>query len=123
MADNDIILCSIHAEMVKAYKKGTNDTRMPGGIAVDDFDSFHEMIHHEESGRWFTPGYMDGLFAGLNIGLPPVFLFGSKSMAKKVGHDVVSGAKRICLAISEPFAGSDVAGIVTKATKSDDGKH
>lgn len=123
LADNDLILCSIHPEFVRAYKKSTNDSRMPGGIAVDDFDSFHEMIKHEESGRWLTPGYCDGLFAGLNIGLPPIFLFGSKAMAKKVGHEVISGAKRICLAISEPFAGSDVAGILTTAVKSPDGKH
>lgn len=44
-------------------------------------------------------------------------------MAMQVGQEVISGSKRICLAISEPFAGSDVAGLVTVATKSSDGTH
>lgn len=82
------------------------------------------MIKHEESGRWFPSGLIDGLFAGLIIGIAPVFLFSpSNEIKMKVGNEVMSGAKRICLAISEPFAGSDVAGLVTTAEKSADGKH
>ena len=37
--------------------------------------------------------------------------------------EVLSGEKRICLAISEPVAGSDVAAIETTAVKTPDGKH
>lgn len=36
---------------------------------------------------------------------------------------VLRGEKNICLAISEAFAGSDVAGMKTTAKKSADGKH
>jgi len=43
-------------------------------------------------------------------------------MGQKVMREVFSGEKRICLAISEPFAGSDVAGLKTTAVKSADGK-
>lgn len=35
---------------------------------------------------------------------------------------MLSGDKHICLAISEPGAGSDVAGITTRGVKSADGK-
>ena len=37
--------------------------------------------------------------------------------------EVLSGQKRICLAITEPSAGSDVRNITTVAEKTPDGKH
>lgn len=61
--------------------------------------------------------------AGSVIGLPPVLNFGSKAIKEKVVPDVLSGKKLICLAISEAFAGSDVAGLKTTARKTEDGKH
>lgn len=61
--------------------------------------------------------------AGSVIGLPPVLNFGSDEIKKRVIPDVLSGQKLICLAISEAFAGSDVAGLRTAATKTEDGKH
>jgi alkylation response protein AidB-like acyl-CoA dehydrogenase len=61
--------------------------------------------------------------AGSLIGLPPVLNFGSEEIKKKVIPEVLSGQKLICLAISEAFAGSDVAGLKTTATKTEDGKH
>lgn len=39
-----------------------------------------------------------------------------------VVHDVLSGKSRMALAITEPDAGSDVRGLQTEATLSDDGK-
>jgi hypothetical protein len=44
-------------------------------------------------------------------------------MKERVAPDVLSGKARICLAISEPEGGSDVANIVTTAVKSPDGSH
>lgn len=61
--------------------------------------------------------------AGSVIGLPPVLNFGSAEIKAKVIPEVLSGQKPICLAISEAFAGSDVAGLKTTATKTEDGKH
>lgn len=61
--------------------------------------------------------------AGSLIGLPPVLNFGSEEIKKKVIPEVLSGQKLICLAISEAFAGSDVAGLKTTARKTEDGKH
>jgi alkylation response protein AidB-like acyl-CoA dehydrogenase len=37
--------------------------------------------------------------------------------------EVLSGKKLICLAVTEAFAGSDVAGLKTTATKTADGKY
>ena len=64
-----------------------------------------------------------GLMAGSVIGLPPVLNFGSDALKSRVVSDVLSGRRLICLAISEAFAGSDVAGLKTTAVKTEDGKH
>jgi alkylation response protein AidB-like acyl-CoA dehydrogenase len=64
-----------------------------------------------------------GLQAGAIIGLPPVLNFGRPEVKARVVPEVLSGKKFICLAISEAFAGSDVMGLKTTATKSEDGKH
>lgn len=61
--------------------------------------------------------------SGSVIGLPPVLNFASEAVKAKVIPDVLSGQKPICLAISEAFAGSDVAGLRTTAVKTEDGKH
>ncbi len=64
-----------------------------------------------------------GVFGSAEIdsmALPPIVKFGSEAMKKKIVRDVVEGRKHIALAISEPWAGSDVAGIRTTATR--DGK-
>ncbi len=57
------------------------------------------------------------------IGLPPVMNFGSPELQAKVVPDVLAGKKFISLAISEAFAGSDVAGLKCTAKKTEDGKH
>ncbi|KAJ3120031.1 hypothetical protein HK098_004924 [Nowakowskiella sp. JEL0407] len=95
---------------------------LPGGVKPEEFDYFHELIVHQENTRTGAPGFSDGLGAGLVIGLPPVMHFGPKWMKEKVIHEVLRGEKRICLAISEPNAGSDVAAITTTAKKSPCGK-
>lgn len=61
--------------------------------------------------------------SGTVIGLPPVLNFGNPAIKNKVVSEVLSGERPICLAISEAFAGSDVAGLKTYAQKTEDGKH
>ena len=61
--------------------------------------------------------------SGSVIGLPPVLNFGLPEIKAKVVPEVLGGKKLICLAISEAFAGSDVAGLRTTAVKTADGKH
>jgi len=49
--------------------------------------------------------------------------FGSDYLKEKTCMPVLSGEKAICLAITEPHAGSDVANLTTTAVKTPDGKH
>jgi len=95
--------------------------KIPGGVKPEEFDYFHEMIIHQEFLRLGTPGWLDGLMGGLCISLPCILNFGSDDMKATVGKEILLGDKQSCLAISEPYAGSDVAGIRTTADKVDGG--
>jgi alkylation response protein AidB-like acyl-CoA dehydrogenase len=90
---------------------------------VVQFDQFHELIMGQEVIRINARGYHDGLGGGTYIGLPPVINFGRGEIRDRVVNEVLEGKKNVCLAISEAFAGSDVAGLKCTAVKSADGKY
>ena len=94
------------------------------GVAVkpEQFDAFHEMIGTEELSRVGSGGLAWGLFGGLSIGLPPVLLFGDQQLRDRVDKPCLTGEKIICLAVTEPSAGSDVANLKCTAVKSACGK-
>ncbi|KAJ3491781.1 hypothetical protein NLI96_g451 [Meripilus lineatus] len=113
---------NIHAMRMGPGKHLKGLTLMGGIVKPEEFDYFHEMIVTQEMTRHGARGYGDGLNAGGVIGLPPVMNFGSPALREKIVPEVLSGKKFICLAISEAFAGSDVQGLRTTATKTPDGK-
>jgi acyl-CoA dehydrogenase len=65
-------------------------------------------------------GGSGGLLASLfshNIGLPPVFRYGSEALQQQVIPPVLRGEKIAALAITEPSGGSDVAALRCTATR------
>lgn len=68
-------------------------------------------------------GPSGSLTTGMSFGVPPILKFGNKQLQERFLPDALTGKVRFCIAITEPEAGSDVANILTTATKSDDGKH
>ena len=97
--------------------------KLAGGLRPEQFDVWAELIAIEEVSRCGSGGVVWGLFGGLSIGLPPVQKFGSKALQQKVVRPCLMGEKVICLAITEPYAGSDVASIQCEAKLSADGTH
>jgi alkylation response protein AidB-like acyl-CoA dehydrogenase len=99
-------------------------TLMNGVVSSEEFDYFHEMVLNQELCRTVARSFNDGNLGGMVIGLPAV-LFHAKNAAvrERVTNECLMGKKMICLAISEAFAGSDVAGLKTTAVKSADGSH
>ena len=96
-----------------------------GSVENSKFDYFHELIVHEEFSNAFFGAdvYEKSYIGGMVIGTPPVMNFGSPALQSRILPPILTGEKRIVLAISEPFAGSDVAQIKCTAKKSADGKH
>lgn len=95
-------------------------TLMGGIVKPEEFDYFHESIIHTEIGRTCSRAVVDGMLAGLVIGLPPVLNFGSPELIAQVVPEALAGTKYIALAISEAFAGSDVGGLQTTAVRDGD---
>lgn len=114
---------NMHAMRLGPGKHLKGLTLMGGVVSPEEFDYFHELVCIQEISRCGQRGYGDGLQSGAVIGLPPIMNFGSQELKSKIIPEVLSGKKFICLAISEAFAGSDVAGLQTRATKSSDGKY
>lgn len=68
-------------------------------------------------------GPSGSLTTGIAFGAPPIFKFGSDELQGRFLPALLLGKRRICIAITEPDAGSDVANLSTTATKSADGKY
>lgn len=113
---------NMHAMRMGPGKHLQGRVLMNGLVKPEEFNYFHELIITQEFARSSLRGYGDGLLGGKVIGLPPVINFGSDELKARVVPEVLEGKKFICLAISEAQAGSDVMGLQTTATKSEDGK-
>ncbi len=96
--------------------------KIPDCLEGAKLDVFHEFIVTDELSRCGSGGVCWGISGGLTIGLPPVLRFGSKELKDKIVPQCLKGEKMICLAITEPTAGSDVANIRCSAVKSECGK-
>ncbi|KAI9930551.1 hypothetical protein ASPWEDRAFT_132041 [Aspergillus wentii DTO 134E9] len=96
------------------------------GGAVDgkEFDYLHDLVIAQELVRANARGFSDGNMAGMAISLTAVQQWlRNVPLREKITQEVLSGKKKMCLAITEAFAGSDVAGLRTTAEKTPDGKH
>lgn len=92
-------------------------------VPPEKWDLFHEMLLTDEISRAGSGGLVWNLIGGFGIGCPPVIKFGKKELVKRILPEILNGDKRICLAITEPDAGSDVANLTCEAKLSEDGKH
>lgn len=63
---------------------------MGGIVKPEEFTYFHEAILHQELARVTSRAVVDGMLAGLVIGLPPVLNFGTPELYNKVVPDVSS---------------------------------
>lgn len=88
-------------------------------LPAGGFDPFHELVWLDEMAN-AGPGGAMGQCNINSMALPPILSAGSESVQAAVVDDVIAGRKNICLAISEPTAGSDVANIRMTASREGD---
>lgn len=94
----------------RGYLAGLLGTHFPAeltdkrvkSVPPEKWDHFHELILTDELSRTGSGGLVWNLLGGYGIGAPPVFLFGQEALLKRIGPGLLSGEKRICLAITEP---------------------
>ncbi|KAJ9374883.1 hypothetical protein DTO282E5_438 [Paecilomyces variotii] len=104
------------------YPQHLTNKRVPS-VAPEKWDFFHEMIITDEIARVGSGGLVWNLLGGFGIGCPPLVKYGKKELVERIVPGILAGDKRICLAITEPDAGSDVANLTCEAKLSEDGKH
>jgi acyl-CoA dehydrogenase len=86
-----------------------------GGDYVDD------AVLTEELSRCGSGGLAAGIGAHVGIATPPVWKFGTDDQKRRFLAPAIRGEKIAALGITEPGAGSDVAGIRTLARRVDGG--
>lgn len=119
---NMLIPC-LPAPLPVAWLKRLGINELLGGLRVEDFDYLHALIYSDEMARTGVVGPAASMTTGMSFGVPPILKFGDRQLQERFLPQLLRGERRSCIAITEPDAGSDVAGITTTAVKSADGKH
>src|SRR5205809_6074118 len=88
-----------------------------GGQGGDYYSSLvlAEEIVHARSG-----GMAMGVAVHTDMAMPPILAFGTEEQKQAWVVPAIKGEKILCLGITEPDAGSDVAGIKTRAVRDGD---
>jgi acyl-CoA dehydrogenase len=84
-------------------------------------DYLHDAVLTEELARCGSGGLAAGIGAHVGIATPPIWKFGTHAQKLRWLAPAIRGEKIGALGISEPDAGSDVAGIRTFARRVDGG--
>ena len=88
-----------------------------GGL---DLDIFYTVIFLEELQRINSGGFAAAMWAHAYLAMTHVATEGSEEIKKNYLAPSIAGEKIGCLCITEPFAGSDVAGMKTTAIRKGD---
>ena len=80
-----------------------------------------DAVLHEELGRCGSGGLAAGIGAHIGIATPPIWKFGTGDQKERFLAPAIRGEHIAALGITEPGAGSDVAGIRTFARRVDGG--
>ncbi len=103
----------------KAAEAGILGSHFPEEYGGSAGDVFHAIVSIESLMTGGSTGVVVGLDS-LGIALPPIFNLGTEEQKRRFVPDVLTGKKISALGITEPGAGSDVAGITTRAVKDGD---
>lgn len=104
----------------KAADAGLLGIGAPEALGGSGEDVFMKLAAVEEMIRCSSGGLCASL-GSLDIGLPPVWKWGSEELKQRVVPAVLAGEKISALAVTEPNGGSDVANLRTRAVR--DGDH
>lgn len=96
---------------------GINYPEAYGGM---DLDLFYTVIFLEELQRIHSGGFAAAMWAHAYLAMTHLDAEASPAIKEKYLRQSIEGKMVGCLCISEPFAGSDVAGIKTTAVKDGD---
>ncbi len=80
-------------------------------------DYYSALVLAEEIGHANSGGLAMGVAVQTDMAMPPILAFGTEEQKRQWAEPAIKGEKILCLGITEPDAGSDVAGIKTRAVR------
>jgi alkylation response protein AidB-like acyl-CoA dehydrogenase len=83
-------------------------------------DYYSALVLAEEITNANCGGLAMGVAVQTDMAMPPILKFGSEEQKQTWAAPAIAGTKILCLGITEPDAGSDVAGIKTRAVRDGD---
>ena len=101
--------------------QGLLGLKYPTELGGQGGDYLHEAVMCEELARIGSGGTAAGIGAHVNIATPPIWKFGTDEQRQIYLVPAIRGEKIGALGITEPGAGSDVAGLRTAAERVDGG--
>jgi alkylation response protein AidB-like acyl-CoA dehydrogenase len=88
---------------------------MPEEYGGQGGDYYCNLVLAEEMAKANSGGVAMGVAVHTDMATPPILLFGSEEQKQRYLVPAIKGERISCLGITEPDAGSDVAGIKTRA--------
>ncbi|MFZ0043170.1 MAG: acyl-CoA dehydrogenase family protein [Solirubrobacteraceae bacterium] len=80
-------------------------------------DYYSSLVLAEEIVHANCGGLAMGLAVQTDMAMPPILAFGTEEQKQEWAAPAIAGKKILCIGITEPDAGSDVAGIKTRAVR------
>ena len=80
-------------------------------------DYYTSLVLTEEMAHAHCGGLGMGVAVHTDMAMPPILAFGTEEQKQQWVVPAIKGAKILCIGITEPDAGSDVAGIKTRAVR------
>jgi len=105
----------------KLAGQGLLGLKYPAELGGQGGDYLHEAVLVEELARIGSGGTAAGIGAHTNIATPPIWKFGTEEQQQRYLVPAIKGERIGALGITEPGAGSDVAGLRTSAERVDGG--
>jgi alkylation response protein AidB-like acyl-CoA dehydrogenase len=100
------------------YEAGYAGITWPKSMGGQGLSPMHSIIFNQEEGKTRAP---TGLYAiGLGMCIPTVFTHGNADVIARYVPKALEGSEVWCQLFSEPAAGSDLAGIRTRAVRDGD---
>jgi alkylation response protein AidB-like acyl-CoA dehydrogenase len=114
-------LAEARAQQKKVYEAGYLGITLPAEYGGQGLTNAHQRIWNEESGAYEVP-MPAGVASGVTLGivLPTILAHGSEAQKRSWIPKMLSGEEIWVQLLSEPGAGSDLAGLLTRATRDGD---
>src|SRR5438105_5560859 len=104
----------------KMGKQGYLGLDKPEEYGGEGGDYYSSLVLAEEMVHAKCGGLAMGIAVHTDMAMPPILLFGTEEQKQQWVVPAIKGEKILCLGITEPDAGSDVAGIKTRAVREGD---